>query len=222
MRVLIAAPDRDFLTCYQKLFEMEGYETVAAFDGYQVMSLLQEKKFGFVILDRSLPRVPHDNLIRLINEMKVAVIVLQTIRMDARLLLNENLANAYLRYPFKPTELLSMMNEILRKQQSGQEYLIGDVRLNQGAFLLEDRLRVTNEEINILNHLADIQRNGQKSWNENNDIMVENGAGESIDLPVKHGLYYVNALNQKLEKLQKKVRIQYEINKGYGLVNAYE
>lgn len=216
MRVLIAAPDRDFLTCYQKLFEMEGYETVAAFDGYQVMSLLQEKKFEFVILDRSLPRVPHDNLIMLINEMKIPVIVLQTIRMDARLLLNENLANAYLRYPFKPTELLSVMNEILNKLQNGQICLIGDVKLNQGAFLLEDRLRVTNEEINIMNHLADIH------GNDNNTSVAESVEGENMELPVKHGLYYVNALNQKLEKLQKKVRIQYEINKGYGLVNAYE
>ena len=189
-----------------------------------------------MILDRSLPRVAHDNLIKLTNEMKIPVIVLQTIRMDARLLLKENLANAYLRYPFKSTQLLEMMNEILYKQQSGQVVSIGDVKLDQGAFLLEGRLRVTNEEINILNYLEGVYKNRQNNRDEmtegnaerigrvdeKHEDSAEKAEGESFELPVRHGLYYVNALNQKLEKLQKGLRIQYEINKGYGLVNAYE
>lgn len=221
MRILIAAPDRDFLTCYQKVLELEGFETATAFDGFQVMAWLQERSYDFVILDRSLPRVGHDRLIKLVNEMEIPVIVLQTMKMDARLLLKDHLANAYLRYPFQSKELLRVIKEVSQKRQNEQVLRVGDVNLNTRTFLLSDKLRITNEEIDILEFLAKMQTDRQ-GFKDKAGGSVTEASGEKMELPVRHGLYYVNALNQKFEKLQKKVRIQYEMNKGYGLVDAYE
>lgn len=202
MKVLIAAPDRDFLMSYQKLLEAEGWEVTTSFDGFQFMACLQEKKFDFVILDRSLPRVEHERLMKLINEMKTPAIILQGKRMNAGLLLKESLADSYLTYPFEPDELRERMNEILQKRESREVKWIGDARVDLGTFLLEEQTRITNEEINVLLHL-------QEAGEGNNERSV---------LPIKHGMYYVNALNQKLEGLQKKTRIQYTMSEGYRLM----
>ena len=40
MKILFAAPDRDLLECFKQLFETDLGETVTAFDGTQVMTLL--------------------------------------------------------------------------------------------------------------------------------------------------------------------------------------
>ena len=48
MRILFAAPDRDLLECYKKLLESDFGETVTAFDGTQVYSLMSAEKFDIV------------------------------------------------------------------------------------------------------------------------------------------------------------------------------
>ena len=56
MRILIAAPDRDLLTAYDKLLTGSGHAVVTAFDGTQVMRLLAGRGVDLAILDRCLPR----------------------------------------------------------------------------------------------------------------------------------------------------------------------
>lgn len=197
MRVLLAAPDRDLLTSYQKLMENNGDEVTAAFDGFQFMACLQEKKYDLVLLDRSLPRVDHDRLMRLVNDLGIPAIVFQGMRMNAGLLLKEQLADSYLIYPFEPEEFFERLREIKKKRESRQVTQVGELRVDLGTFLMDGKIRLTNEEINILDHLT------------------KREAGE---LPMKHGMYYVNALNQKLERLGKKMKIQYKMNEGYELV----
>ena len=58
MKILFAAPDRDLLECFRKLLETDLGETVTAFDGTQVLTLLASESVDAVILDRDLPRVP--------------------------------------------------------------------------------------------------------------------------------------------------------------------
>ncbi len=209
MNVLIAAPDRDFLSCYQKIFEADGHEATVSFDGFQFMACLREKKYDLVLLDRNLPRVEHDKLMKLVNDLKIPAIVLQGKRMNARLLLKEALADSYLIYPFEPLEVSEHIGEILQKRQSREIRMVGDARIDLGSFLLDDKVRITNEEINILLHLQRFGETGKESTGPDPRV-----------LPLKHGLYYVNALNQKLESLHKAVRIQYTMNEGYGLVSV--
>ena len=209
MNVLIAAPDRDFLSCYQKIFEADGHEVTVTFEGFQFMACLREKKYDLVLLDRNLPRVEHDKLMKLVNDLGIPTIVLQGKRMNAALLLKEALADSYLIYPFEPGELTERIREILQKRQSGETKAVGDAEIDLGSFLLDEKVRITNEEINILLHLQVIGKAGDESP----------GVDPRV-LPLKHGLYYVNALNQKLEGLHKTVRIQYTMNEGYGLVSV--
>ena len=206
MKILIASPDRDFLSGYRKLFELNGDEVTVAFDGFQFMAYLQERKYDFAFLDRSLPRVEHEKLLRVINDIGIPVIVLQGMRMTAKLLMQEALANSYLIYPFSPQELFVRTEEVLQKRRNAGMHMIGGVQVDLAGFTLDGKIRVTNEEINILQFLmAGKDAEGRKD-------------GATAQLPVRHGMYYVNALNQKFAMLHRKTEIKYVMNEGYELV----
>ena len=76
MKILFAAPDRDLLECFKQLFETDLGETVTAFDGTQVMTLLSAEDFDVLIIDRKIPRVDYKVIIELANSKKVPAIVL--------------------------------------------------------------------------------------------------------------------------------------------------
>ena len=76
MKILFAAPDRDLLECYKTLFEADLGQTVTAFDGTQVISLLSSEDFDLLILDRNIPRVDHKKIIGAAKQKSVPVIVL--------------------------------------------------------------------------------------------------------------------------------------------------
>lgn len=201
---MIAAPDRDLLISYQNLFEMQGHDTSAAFDGFQVMAWLQERKCDLILLDRELPLVEHARLMRLINDLNVPCMVFQKKRMRASFLLEENLADVYMVYPFLPEEVFDQMKKVFQKREEGRIWKIEDVMVNESAHLLDEKVRVTNEELQILQWLS------------------EESTESRLSLPIRHGLYYVNALNLKFEKLGKKVRIRYKMKKGYEAVTKHE
>ena len=76
MKILFAAPDRDLLECFKQLLETDLGETVTAFDGTQVISLLKSENFDVLILDRNIPRVDHKTIAERANEKNVPVILL--------------------------------------------------------------------------------------------------------------------------------------------------
>ncbi|MBR6915826.1 MAG: response regulator, partial [Clostridia bacterium] len=76
MKILFAAPDRDLLECFKQLLAGEFGETVTAFDGTQVLTLLSAENFDAVILDRALPRVDHKTLVARIREKDLPSVVL--------------------------------------------------------------------------------------------------------------------------------------------------
>ncbi|MBP5230162.1 MAG: hypothetical protein ILO68_00375 [Clostridia bacterium] len=76
MKILFAAPDRDLLECYRQLFETDLGETVTAFDGTQVLSLLSDESFDLLILDRKIPRVDDRTIIQRAKGKAVPVVLL--------------------------------------------------------------------------------------------------------------------------------------------------
>ena len=96
MKILFAAPDRDLLECFRKLLETDLGETVTAFDGTQVLTLLATESVDAVILDRDLPRVDHPTLVSRIREKNIPVVVLTDGPVTAAMLTGEPTANEYL------------------------------------------------------------------------------------------------------------------------------
>ena len=120
MRILFAAPDRDLLRCYEKLLKDAFGEIVTAFDGVQVLSLLIEEHFDFVVMDRNLPRVEPERIIRRLNETQTPVIVMQERNARLEELLDDALPNAILAYPFSSEELISLIRNVTVKAGSAE------------------------------------------------------------------------------------------------------
>ncbi len=100
MRILLAAADRDLLECYRQILSDRFGETVTAFDGTQVFSLLGTEPFDLVILDRDLPRMDHQSLTGRIHTRKIPLVVLSAEQEDGQ---TENVLN----YPFTPAQIIA-------------------------------------------------------------------------------------------------------------------
>jgi DNA-binding response OmpR family regulator len=103
MRILLAAPDRDLLGCYGKLLAADVGETVTAFDGTQVLSLLGTEHFDVAVIDCSLPRVKPETLAGRLKEHGIPVVVLDNGH-AAR-----PYADAQLYYPFNEEDLVEVI-----------------------------------------------------------------------------------------------------------------
>ena len=199
MKLLMAAPDRDLLMTYKKLFELDSYEVTTAFDGTQVVNKLSENTADFVILDRTLPRVDHSVVMKLIHEKKLPVIVLLRRKVTPQILLSSETACSYMNFPFFPGELREKVAEVREMAECNEMLSAGGLDITVKDFACKEGVRFTCEEINVLKALT---------------------KNESFDVrPISS---YINSLNNKFERLKKSARIKYIMNEGYRLVNEYE
>ena len=199
MRVLLAAPDRDLLQCYQKILEEPYGNVVAAFDGTQVLELLAEGDFDAAVLDRELPRIGHRTILELLRRENIPVIVLQDSPVTSSLLLGEPLANAYLPNPFLPGELLSLLQNVLEKAASPESVWLAGQELRLSAFQLPSGKSITAGELDTLLALL---------------------AGKALDIG-ETGVY-ISALNHKFAKHFRKAGISYLAGEGFKLVTENE
>ncbi len=200
MKILIADEDRDFLSTYQRLLQVHSYEVVTAFDGTQVIQALGNgTKYDLLILSRSLPRIPAQALLETAQDRQIPVVMLLRERVRSDWLTDSHPANAYIGFPFFPDELTGLIGEVVEKSQSQEQLEYDGVQIDIGRFLLCGKLRVTNEEINIIRTLKD---------------------GQSLS--AKRAEPYIHSLNHKLEQLGLPARIRYMIRKGYRMVTSDE
>ena len=115
MRILFAAPDRDLLECYRQLLEADFGETVTAFDGTQVLSLLSAESFDMMILDRAIQRIPWGTLVKKARDKQTPVLILTEAPVSLLPLNEEPPENVYLAYPFSQDVLAGAVREVLRQ-----------------------------------------------------------------------------------------------------------
>ena len=105
MRILLAAADRDLLECYRKILEADFGETVTAFDGTQVLLFVSTERFEVVILDRDLPSVDGETILKRISGKGIPVIVLENEESAGDAGERGSGSVITLSYPFTPEEL---------------------------------------------------------------------------------------------------------------------
>ncbi len=194
MKLLFAVSDRDLLNSYSKLLELDGIDVTRAFDGTQVVMRTAAEKFDIAVISDSLPRVELKELLRLLYDEDIPTIVITEKRVTSDTLCRAELACSYLPLPFLPDELRKAIRLLNDKKQTDNTFTAGDARVDIKQFSMNG-IRVTNEEIDILKAVT-----------------------EELPFSVRHESVYISALNRKLERLHKKARIKYIINKGYRLV----
>ncbi len=197
MRILLESSERDLLNSYAKLLTMDGHEVVSAFDGVQVLSLLQQSEWDLLLLEDTPPRVRRETLISQARERRVPVIVMLCGRIQVHHLLLPDLPEAYLSLPFLPSDLTGLIESIQRRRDTAALFPCGDTAVDVSAFRFADStVRLTAQEMDLLEHPEDCQRPGGK--------LVRTR---------------ILALNEKLSRQGKAARIAYEYGKGYRLVN---
>lgn len=199
MKILIADSDRDLLISYKKLLELDSNDVIAVFDGAQAIMQLANNKFDIVILNRNIPRVDSKQIIKMLNDDNIPVIVLSDKKITSGVLLDNILANSYLSFPFLPYELSDRMKDVISKISSKDKICFDSIEIDVKHFKSSDGTRFTNEEINILQALS---------------------KGKQFEVRQVHS--YINSLNNKFERLNKKYRVKYVINEGYRLVTENE
>ena len=114
MKILFAAPDRDLLECYKKLFEDDLGQSVTAFDGTQVITLLSTENFDLLILDRKIPRVDYHVIIERANSSRIPVVLLT----DEPAGVRHQAENGSLAYPFTFERIKGAVKDALEKNRS--------------------------------------------------------------------------------------------------------
>ena len=195
MDIMIADADRDFVSSYQKLLINDGHSATAVFDGTQVISRLVSSRPDLVLLGKSIPRVNSRALTERLNKENVPVILIAGQEPDADMLLDSTLPNAFIKLPFFPSELRDKIRIVDSLINSVQQISVNDITVSRAEFLLCGETRVCAEEIEILEALSQ---------------------NSSITDPLANA--FINALNNKLGRLDKKTRIRYVLKEGYRLV----
>lgn len=199
MKLLIAEQDRDFPAVFSALLHLYGYETEAVFDGTQVLTRLATENYDAAVLDDTLPRISHGELIAAFRKKSVPVIVITSKPFGTSLLTGKTPANDYLSLPFLPDELIKLIEKIEKYKNTAKSLVYSDAEIVPSEFMLCGSQPVTAGEIELFSELIEKKTvNGKRSG------------------------IYVSSLNMKLRRLNKKTHIRYMINEGYRLVNKYE
>ena len=198
MKILLAAPDRDFLACYSKLLGPEFGEIVTAFDGPQIISAISAESFNGVILDSNLPRMALKAIVARVQEKGVPVLVLTLSPVSAHQLTEEPLPNGYLSYPFTAAILTEAVRDMLEKALSNERLSVGGTEIDVPAFRIRGGPCLTAGEIDVIRALQ-----------KGEPLSTDDGA-------------YISAFNAKLVRVGAKASIQYRARKGFELVNEDE
>ncbi len=193
MKILLADPDRDLLKAYRQLLTLQGHTVSVCFEGTETLRVTAQETFDVAAVNRNLPRIDHGKLVAFFHERGIPVIVLTDRKPGTGLLLGENLANAYLPFPFLPAELIDLLQGVTARATSTEKPVYGDVCVNTAGFCIDGTsIRLTNQELDLLTAL---------------------GTGAT---PPQRGLTVcVNALNRKFASAGKHCRIVYQYREGF-------
>jgi DNA-binding response OmpR family regulator len=110
--VLIADDDRDILELVALTFERDGYEVATALNGEEALRIAGEHTFHLAILDLMMPGIDGYEVTRRLREDRVnhsvPILILSAFAEDRQAALALAVgADAYMRKPFSPNELLA-------------------------------------------------------------------------------------------------------------------
>jgi DNA-binding response OmpR family regulator len=120
--VLVLDDDRTFTGLLKTVFELEGYQAAIASDPADLMSTVHQLKPVLLVMD---VHTGHGDTVGALqelksNEMTKTLPVIMTSGMDRRDECLRAGADAFILKPFRPSELLELVEELLGKQVPSQ------------------------------------------------------------------------------------------------------
>ncbi len=144
----------------------EGYETVEASNGYEVLDQIKKSEIDIILLDIMMPGMDGYQTLREVRQINKKVpVILLTAKSDEvdKLIGLEMGADDYITKPFSLRELLARMKAVLRRTNSDEEIMVeevitrGDITINLSTyevFSLGKKVGLTPTEFKILVALA--------------------------------------------------------------------
>lgn len=123
-RVLVVDDDREIVSAVAKLLELEGLETLRAYNGLEAVQLLAENEVHLIILDIMMPQMDGISAtIKIRNERNLPIILLSAKTEESDKVLGLSVgADDYITKPFMPSELVARVKSQLRRYMTLGDY----------------------------------------------------------------------------------------------------
>ena len=149
VQILVADDDPRLLHSLRDLLRMHGYRVDMALGGRRALEMLHQAQYDLLLLDLSMPDVDGHEVMRAMNERKIAtmtVVISGNTSIDGVATALRAGAYDYLKKPYVPEELLATVNNAVRRKRLEDSHQVMQGRLNRSERL--HRL--------IVNHSPDI------------------------------------------------------------------
>ena len=159
-RILVVDDEFRIRKLLVEFLKREGYETVEAKDGEEVLDLLFEQKqmFDLIILDVMMPKYDGWYVLESIRDYMTTPVVMLTARSDEYDQLKgfKMGADDYVTKPFSPSVLVARINKILKHDKEEVEALdFGHIHMNlksRQVFLDKEEVQLTPKEFELLRY----------------------------------------------------------------------
>lgn len=207
-RVLVVDDDREIVSAVAKLLELEGLETLRAYNGLEAVQLLAENEVHLIILDIMMPQLDGISAtIKIRNERNLPIILLSAKTEESDKVLGLSVgADDYVTKPFNPSELVARVKSQLRRYMtlgdyssrgSGSDITTGGLTLRTDEHMLYvdgEPVKLTAKEYNILELLM---RNAGKVFSaEEIYERVWNETAYSVENTV---MVHIRRIREKIE-----------------------
>lgn len=163
-KVLVIDDDQNVLELVKLYGEREGFTVIGISDGNLTLPVFEREKPDVVVLDIMLPGKDGLTLCRELRAIRMVPIIMLTAKGEEadRVLGLEMGADDYVSKPFSPRELMARIKAVLRRTQTIDNAMDGqlkypglDIQADTRRVLINDEdIRVTPREFDLLYYLA--------------------------------------------------------------------
>lgn len=185
--ILVCDDDKAIVDAIEIYLKQENYNVIKAYNGLEVLEILEEQEIHLILLDVMMPKLDGLNTIVKIREtLNIPVIILSAKSEDTDKIIGLNFgADDYVTKPFNPLELLARTKSQMRRYTSlgsiaekNNIIRVGDLELDKDAKEITvdgigESIKLTATEYGILHLLMEnagkvysIEQIYEKVWKE--------------------------------------------------------
>ncbi|MDO5719039.1 MAG: response regulator transcription factor [Tissierellia bacterium] len=158
-KILLVEDEKGISSIVKAYLEKEGYIVFCAFDGKRAIELFKEENPDLIVLDRMLPLISGEEVLKNIRESSDIPVILLTAKVeeDDRIEGFQLGADDYVTKPFSPKELMERVKAILRRTSADSSNILsfdnGNLLINTENYSCKvdgKDISLTNNEFTIL------------------------------------------------------------------------
>ncbi|RVU54987.1 response regulator transcription factor [Anaerosphaera multitolerans] len=163
MKILVVDDSKEINKNLSEYLNMEGFETVSAFDGEEAIELFKEELFDLILLDVMMPKKDGFEVCREIRKTSMVPVIMVTARGEdfERIMGLEIGADDYIVKPFSSEEVVARIKALFRRitlqNDSINRFTYDNLVIDMDKYIVQinsEHLSLTKKEIELLWTLA--------------------------------------------------------------------